>query len=207
MNVLNEWAAEHRVQMIVLVLVLLVAAAVTCVWFFSTYFPFGDPELQETVDEVDSVSEEEIVLEDETIDVTQEPVVEPTEEAIETTDTITPNVSSARVEIASCEQDVCNVPLWQSHERDIILGFVPAGAVVDVFACYYPVFQLEVETTVEPDDESPALFDHSEYSVEGLWCEVSYDSEEDGYQKGLILYRTLDFEYADNAETGADQEP
>lgn len=96
----------------------------------------------------------------------------------------------ASIELANCELDAgCEIPVWESHERNVLVGVVPEGNVVDISSCFYPLVRQE---QLEPDNSGRAIIStFNAYTIEGLWCEMYYLSPDGSIVKGMIQYWNL----------------
>lgn len=124
----------------------------------------------------------------EVVDVTPSP-----DEEVLPTETLEPNVTLATVEVISCDQETCAVPLWDDHTRERWMGSVEVGTQVRVVGCFYPV---EMVGAVDDVSEADALLlTPSAYSIEGLWCDVYVEpKDEEPLIKGMLQYWFLRFE-------------
>lgn len=188
-SVVFEWANANPVRAVVgVVFMLLLAVAMGCYFVVTTIFP-NDAD----VNEVEDTTFEEVP--DPAFDAALEITPTLILDTAEVTETPIPDeVVQAIVKLTTCElEDGCMVPVWKTYERKQLTGRIRDGAEVSVVGCYYPVVQIYDDAT--PDIAgAPAMLDHSEYVLEGLWCEVVYTAEGEDTVKGLMQYWLLEFD-------------
>lgn len=181
-KMIKSWSIEHprrlRVYASIIALLVFVAVMVFCVGVISYAFPDKA--------EVLNVQEPQV-----TPYHTAEPIHVPTRVPEPTSYLTVDDTTSMVVYALSCEfEGGCKRPLWQSHEREVITGFVPSGALVAVYECFYPPVRNANELT-EVDSEQPIIVNYNAYTLEGLWCEVVYVDSDGVTVKGMLQYWNL----------------
>lgn len=182
LRVFREWGRKHPTQLNIYAGMALGGALLVIITMSGVF------DSSDQTPEAESVPESVV-----TVEVLATPSVEQTVEPTEE-----PEIDvafAATVELASCESEVCELPVWQTHERNVLIGTVPEGDTVDVISCFYPLIRQELSEGGETEEP-----EFNSYTIEGLWCETYYLDSGGDVIKGVTQYWNLSVIEAEGLE-------